>query len=1337
MLKAYKPHFTQNFKIKNWHNAFLYLYSQVPLIANSIKIILKNFVILLFCGWFLFPARAQSDLEFTQLSAGNLPTQSITYKVEQDSLGIIWVATEEGILRHDSNNTKIYNTYNGLPESLSNRTQSLFIDHSGDLWAGTDKGICVYNKDLDRFDAIATANSINPAVVKAFAQTSDGTLWVGAFNGVWSLKTETRELRQNFETIGVQTLVAIDQTLYIGSTNGLFKAANSDEVAQPALGKLQTAPITYTGFIDGTLYIGTRTGELFRSKDLDTPEKTAFRSPGNLNITDVIKDPDGNFYIATDGLGLFYTNQEFEILANYKDDENNPNSLSSNGIYDLLLGDQDILWIATYGGGVNYHDGSTRSFEKIRHRINDPNSIISNFTRAITQDQRGNIWFGTKKGLSIYNEQSQTWRHIKKLGNQTSLNADIVLAFEPDGNFMWVGTYNDGAYRVDINSLKAEAFNPNAMPKVGVDKVYAILKTNQGSIWLGGVDGSLTEIRNNEVVKILPIKQIKNLIQDSDGTILASGRSGVYRINPKTYEFTLIDALQPDRNTLAFSTVNAVQISDDHYYVATNGAGILIYNTRNETVKRIDMGSGLPSDIVQGILLQDHNSIWAGTANGLAHIKMSTADTLINVYDTSDGLAGSEFNYGSFARLEDGRFAFGGTKGVSVFDPAGIQAQDAAPKIVFTDFKLSNKSITPGEKPLFKHINQTRRLVLPHTDNSVAFDFAGILHNASKVKYSWRLKGFDEEWTEPVSSTNATYTNLNPGDYVFEVRAANKFGEYGPVRSIELVILSPWWATTEAYILYFILALGAILLIIHITRILVNKRNAEEQIAFFNNITHEIKTPLTVLLSSLDSVSAESETDKKSNKRVKATVKRINSLFEQMLNFHKVTSEHGVTENIEKINLVKYFNRVQKDLAPLLEERKLQIEIENKWGSAPYFQDMEVFNKIVLNLISNAVKYSFEGGIIHIRLSEIHNQSLKITIADQGMGIPKDQQKYILKRYYRARNVINSQRPGTGLGLMMVKRLIDKLDGSISFESQENQGTTFTIILKSRQSLFEKQERLRHAFKEKEPQYTLEPELISQFSDSKILVVEDNDQLRELIVENLSGYFDVHEAINGKAGFDLAQDLFPDLILTDLIMPEMDGMEFARAIKNDINLNHIPVFMMTVLQNSTQKLESIESGVAEYIEKPLDMQLLKAKIINALKWQKKLREKYVHESDSESAALFKNKNDQEFITSLEDAVLQNLENNNFSVHELAQHFGMSRTSLYMKLKNLVDLSPQDFIIHTRLKHAKTLLIRGDVSIKEVAYSSGFSNPKYFSTSFKKFYGMSPSKFVNSLQGDPS
>ena len=513
---------------------------------------------------------------------------------------------------------------------------------------------------------------------------------------------------------------------------------------------------------------------------------------------------------------------------------------------------------------------------------------------------------------------------------------------------------------------------------------------------------------------------------------------------------------------------------------------------------------------------------------------------------------------------------------------------------------------------------------------------------------------------------------------------------------------------------------------------IVKKKNADEQIEFFNNITHEIKTPLTILISSLDNVTETSDTGEESKKRIKTTVKRINSLFEQMLNFQKVTSTEHLAMDVSEIDLNKHLNKRVTNFKPLTEEHQLEIIVENKWEDRFFYFDKDVFDKILLNLISNAIKYSFDNGKIYIKLGKTHLNELKIEIIDEGLGIPKDQQKYILNRYYRARNVINSQRPGTGLGLMMVKKLLEKTGGSISFISEENKGTEFTVILKNlKYDYHKKLSTLQNTVKNNEP---LEEQTeIDDFSDSKILIVEDNDELREVLTQTLGVYFQIFEANNGKEGLEQASQIFPDIILTDLIMPEMDGMQMAKKLKDDINLNHIPVFMMTVLQNSAQKIESIETGISEYIEKPIDIKFLLAKMVNTLKWQSKLREKYIHDNDADHASIFRNKNDQEFLQNLEDTILKNIENESFSVHDLSASFSMSRTSLYMKLKNLVDLSPQDFIIHTKLKHAKKLLIEGECSIKEVAYRSGFSNPKYFSTSFKKFYDITPSGFLESLK----
>ena len=848
---------------------------------------------------------------------------------------------------------------------------------------------------------------------------------------------------------------------------------------------------------------------------------------------------------------------------------------------------------------------------------------------------------------------------------------------------------------------------------------------------MGGMDGPLTRFSKPDgAMRTLPIQHIKAILETREGEVFVAGRYGVYKIGEGGKEFQIIEQLSPNKNRLAYSTINAIEESGNGMLVlATNGAGLLFYNRETQAVQQIDIQKGMPSDIVQGILQQDKNNYWASTSNGLAHLHIDEKDTLITVYDKRDGLTSTEFNYGSYARLRDGRFAFGGIGGVTIFDPGAIYEDGFEPLVAFEQFKIFNKKINPGEGPLASYINVADSIKLKHSQNSIEIGFTGILQKAAaKVKYSWMLENFDKRWSVPSTNNTANYTNLSPGDYLFKVKASNKYGEFGPVRELYFHVSPPWYATTWAYILYLLLTIVAVLLVIYFTSIYHNKKNAENQVALFNNITHELKTPLSILMTSLEN-SIDNASAEKNTSRLKSNIKHISSLFEQMLNFHKVTSQRDLEENINVIRLDHYFNKLFKNFGPLLEERNLDIEYSNDFKTSFHYNE-DAFNKVVLNLISNAIKYSHQGGKIEISTHGLKQGYLQLVVKDHGMGIPKSEQKHILKKYYRARNAINSQKPGTGLGLLMAKRLIEKTGGTIVFESEENKGTSFTVYFKDHKEQYEKLEKPTDFI---DDTIVLEQEIIDQFSDSKILIVEDNDDLREVMIDTLGRYFQVYEASNGKEGYQMALEVFPDLILTDLIMPEMDGNELALKINEDINLNHIPVFMLTVLQNSTQKLDSIKKGVTEYIEKPVNMKLLMAKMINTLKWQHKLRKKYIEDGEAEVAMVYRNKNDQEFLEKLEQSILDNVENNSFSVHDLSANFGMSRTSLYNKLKNLVDLSPQDFIIHTKLKKARQYLIEGEMSIKEIAYACGFSNPKYFSTSFKKFYGSTPTGFVEGLR----
>ncbi|OBQ56680.1 response regulator [Tamlana sp. s12] len=1299
----------------------------------TLKLNIKLFIFFLFIQ-FTF---SQNNIEFQKLKGENVSTQSITYALAQDTIGNLWIATEEGVLKHNSKFYKIYNTYSGLPDFFSNRTKEVFIDSKQRVWIGLENGVCLYDSKLDVFKPVKNNSDINPSLVTTIKEDSRGNIWVGGFNGLWKYDTtsNTNELIRMVSNHNIQSLNTYQDHIIFGTQKGLYVYDTSHDTLEKKNLDNELNKISLVTRLDNNFIIGTKTGKLFKinTKSLAVT-KIDLKTNLTHSITDVIKNRDNSYYISTDGDGIYHVTPTFSILDHFIEDPNNPNTLSSNGVYDILFDKENILWVATYGGGINYFDSNRLPYIKIRHRFNDKNSIVSDFTRAIAKDKNGNLWFGTKKGISIWNRPKNTWQHIPSLSGQQNNQQDIVMALEPDNDYMWVGTYNDGLFKLDVNSLKITHYN-KIHPEL-LTKIYSVYKDSKSNIWVGGIEGDLAVIKPTGGIETYPIQQLKSITETHKGNILTTGRYGVYTINPITKDFNLIEALKPNINTLGYSTINSsYETQNGNLILATNGQGLVFYNSETNAVKKLTIDSGMPSDIVQGIVTTSDSTIWASTTKGLANININQKDTIINVFDSRDGLASTEFNYGSYNKLSDSLFAFGGVTGVTLFNPYSIKNDSYTPKLVFDSFKLFNKTVQPGGGILTKPINDTESITLNHDENSIEIHFTGVLHSsASKIKYAYILEGFDKAWTPPSPAHYASYTNLSPGQYVFKIKAFSKYANSSDTRQIKITILSPWWATNKAYFLYFVLLIGIILTIIHFTSVIVKKKNADEQIDFFNNVTHEIKTPLTILISSLDSVTENAGTNEDSKKRIKTTVKRINSLFEQMLNFQKATSDSAEHIDITKIYVERHIKKRIHNFEPLTKEKNLKIELNNHWNEGEFYFDKDDFDKIILNLITNAIKYSFENSTITINLYQDNMRELKIEVSDEGLGIPKDQQKFILKRYYRARNVINSQRPGTGLGLMMVKKLLEKTGGSIDFTSEENKGTTFTVVLKNLKFEYDKK-----IFSKEKPVDNIieleseDPSEIETFSDSKILIVEDNDELRDVLVKTLGVYFQIFEASNGKEGLEMASQIFPDIILTDLIMPEMDGMQMAKQLKDDINLNHIPVFMLTVLQNSAQKLESIENGISEYIEKPIEIKFLLAKMVNTLKWQKKLRDKFIQNNDADNASLFRNKNDQDFLENLEDTIIKNIENESFSVHDLSASFNMSRTSLYMKLKNLVDLSPQDFIIHTKLKHAKKLLIENTSSIKEVAYRSGFSNPKYFSTSFKKFYGLTPSKFLDSLK----
>lgn len=1269
------------------------------------------FSVFLFLCTLLYPLKieGQEAIVFEKLNFENNDIQSIVYGITDDNYGNLWFATEEGVIRFNSKEAYLYDNNKGLPNTITNRIYSIVKDKNNTIWIGSTSGIAYYNKKKDKFEGISTVG-IKIDRINALTHDDKNTIWIASDNGLWICEAN-KKLKRIVSNQRIFDLFFYKNSIYYTSTAGIFilSYSNGNIINKQLTSNIKDGSVLK--IINSKFFIGTKRGKLYHS-ELTSNSFKEFEISNKikgLRIRD-IEYRDQHYYFATDGAGIIITNQKLQFENHYFFDNDKQNNLSSNGVYDIFF-TKDITWIATYGGGVNYYSASKQVFTIFKHQINNSNSLANNTVRSILEN--GNeIWFGTKNGISIYNKITNNWKQLFQGKDE------IILSLTQKDDYIYASSYNNGLYKINKSNYQIQnIYNPKN--EKGVQNIFKVFIDPFGNIWLGGIEGNVTVIEKDNSRYHYPITDVRD-INFYNNKIITVGRSGVHLIDHNKRSSYKFEIFNLDRKKYSFNTINTLVVDNQNIILGTNGAGILFYDAKKKKIFKIDNSNDLSSNVVQGIIKYNSNSYWVSTTKGLSNLIFNQNDTLVNNLNKTDGISSNEFNYSAFLKLKNGSVAFGGVEGVTIFDPKLIKPRNVFPKIVFEDFLIDNE-LVKDSLILPQHINQSKEITLSYKQNSFGFKFVGVLQGyASKVKYSYILEGFDENWTKPSSKNFANYTNLNSGDYIFKVKATNEHGKFGPIKTIVISISSPWYATYWAYFVYFIILIGAIYGLIEIVKIFEIKKNKEEQIDFFNNITHEIKTPLAILLSTIEATKSEE------NLRVKSSIERINNLINQMLNFQKFSIESSDIQ-VSKINLNEFVTGLIQDFKPLLDKKNLKITFENNYKKEIFYFNEDYLTKLLFNLVSNAIKYSHENNEIIISLIHIEKDKLGLKIKDFGIGIPKSAQKNILTKFFRAKNVANNQFSGSGLGLMIVKQIIDKVNGKISFKSSEL-GTTFKIVIPSFEKKYSESAINTAILNEVEVS-----EEIIRFSDKKVLIVEDNEELRKYLVKTLENYFLVYEATNGKEAYDLASTVFPDLILTDFMMPVMDGLQFSKKILEDINLNHIPIFMLTALHNTIHKKESTEIGIAEYIEKPFSITFILAKIVSTFLRQEKLREHYIHQNDVIIAGKNKNENENEFLQNLENIILEKIKDESFSLQDICNMVGMSRTSLYMKLKNLIDLSPQDFIIHTKLKYAKRLLLEGNSNIKEIAYASGFSNPKYFSTSFKKAFGMSPSEFVKSIQ----
>jgi signal transduction histidine kinase/DNA-binding response OmpR family regulator len=798
------------------------------------------------------------------------------------------------------------------------------------------------------------------------------------------------------------------------------------------------------------------------------------------------------------------------------------------------------------------------------------------------------------------------------------------------------------------------------------------------------------------------------------------------------------------------------QDEHENLWIGTNN-GICRYNYTTRNFEDYSLKINLPDNVINGIVPDLRNNLWISTNKGLSKYSVETSD--LRNYDLRDGLQSNEFNRGAFFRSDKGEIFFGGINGYSAFYPDKVVENKIEPEIIFTDFKLFNNSVKPGDKnsPLTKHISETSHIKLNYTQSFFTLDFVALnFLMPEKNLYKYKLEGYNNDWVELVHERKVSFMNLPDGDYNLKIIASNNDEVWNMEGiSVKISILPPPWKTGWAYIIY----IGIIGLLIWFWQQLIssrlrqkneilNERREKERneelnqlkLYFFTNITHEFRTPLTLISAPLDNlISDDVPKDKKEfyYRLIKENIRRLKRLVDQLMDFRKAEHERLMLK-VRSLDLDDFIHRMADNFIELAKRKNIDFKINfqgQNTGSCWF--DPEILDKIIYNLLSNAFKFTPDGGNITIQVN-INGNAADVSVSDSGIGISPEDLPYVFERFYTSAKTVNKYYSGTGIGLSFSKRLAEIHHGTLNVESTPGKGSVFTLqipVKKEEYSVNEifEDEKSSEWNESQESVITDSEDLDFNLNEDEfdgkniLLIVEDNEDLSAYLKTQFSNAFKVYTAFNGKEGFNLAREKMPDIIISDVMMSEMDGFEFCKKIKNDLLTNHIPVVLLTALSSIENKMNGIDKGADAYIEKPFEIKYLDSVIHNLLKQRVLLREKYFIENRSLSKP-GETGQEAKFLLKFEEVVLKHLSDPDFSVTILCSELNLSRSQLFRKFRSITGNNPSDFIRIMRLKKAAEIILKENIGVNEVAYEVGFTSPSHFISSFKKYYGKTPGEY---------
>ncbi|MDB5000690.1 MAG: response regulator [Mucilaginibacter sp.] len=1332
--------------------------------------------------------------------------------ITQDKKGFLWFATGDGLNRFDGTNFKVFKFEPNNPHSLpSNYVQTIYKDKGGDIWVSSRRGIFQFDTNKERFTKLSPphTHSFYLNSVNSIFENNKDQLWFSCGNAGF---TSYNKKSKQFKCYTKKDLPGVSGNLFINvieDSYGLLWVGTQDgglnifSTTGGTILKNLNDQFPLTAIPQGrinciyedhnyNIWIATSKGlVLYNRKEnkfhVFLGSKYKLRSNYFYSL---LEDDHKNLLIGLQDGGLYTINLPIAEKSSYnnltidpvKSEDNY--SITARSVQTLFQDMDKNIWVGTYGDGIYMLSNVPENFKKFQNKLTDAYGISFLRYYGMCVDDEGYLWLGTDgDGIHKKKVNGDIVKYYRANGQKGSLTDNAILcAYKDHSNTLWFGSYSQGLFRYDkkTDSFTNFVHKSNDPTSISLNDVRVILEDSKNNLWIGTNGGGLSSLPqgsnkfvnyNSHNSTIAP-DNIRALSEDKYGNLfIGTYASGLkYFIKAQNKFINYFTHAQIEK-FLRSQVIYALYLDkDENLYIGTEGDGLVLYNIKNKTFKQYTEKDGLANSTVNAIQEDETGQIWISTNKGLSRINTYT-NKIIN-YDNSDGLQAGQFNPSSSMYCSKKKFmVFGGTEGYNIFYPAQVKQNLFRPKVLITGLQLFGKEVEVGQKDsiLSEVVDESTQITLKPKQSVFSIQYVALNYAyAEKSEFAYKLVGLEKNWNYVKNQKSVTYRYLPPGDYKFKVKAANQDGIWFDNYTIlKIKILPPWYRTWWAFFSYFLILTTLVYYYllyrskqamlkyeIKIAQISAEKEKElnERKLSFFTNISHEFRTPLTLIINPVKELlfnPDEKAKDMSDLHIVYRNARRLLSLVDQLLLFRKAESGSDRLK-IVKLNIVNLCKEVFLCFSYQAKSKNILFEFVCETNTIEIFADREKIEIALFNLISNALKFTPNNGEVNCFISETE-ALVNIEIKDSGCGIDEAVGEQLFNKFYQVQNELPLS-GGFGIGLYLVKKFIESHKGNISYQSLNGAGTIFKIsLLKGKEhlspnfifedvvetsvfldELIETYDEVSKENKKFNPVKSKKNDPLNLESKS-MLIVDDNSQIRQYLKSIFSADFEIFEAQNGFEGLDMVYQFLPDIIISDVMMEGLSGIELCNKVKEDPSLNHIPVLLLTASSSPEIKLKGIEGGADDYISKPFEKELLVARVSGILKSKNNLQKYFYNEITLKSNDLKIPPDYKEFLAECIKIVEDNLKDNDFCIKTLADKIGMSHSNLYKRIRSISGQSANEFIRFIRLRKAAEMFLNTDCTVSEAAYKVGINDPKYFREQFSKLFGLNPSEYIKKFR----